>query len=671
MKGISFRRGRFGARFALQAGQFPATCRRISYALVGAIYLLTSGCASYLNPYPEAPELQGYVYGTPPVGTSGGEGSAKFAGRLANAIDVANAQRLTYIEAARQQSVTRQIGAVALTGMSAAALFLGITSDSRASRDFITGAGIAGAGMLALDSFVLSRPRQALHLRAAAAIDCAVLSMRPYLIPESNFDQFKRDIESAASNVAALGAQIDRAASAAEALYKFDATNLSAASATAAIDKARSTRGEFDLALRNAATFRANVETADAALIGNVRQIVSTVNIEAEKTEPELASLQTSLTALPNLAAGVVPGGNYTLKAKPKGSLQSTNDNDSLRANLILQMEEELDEQLRALNTLLATTQSSVEKLRPVLENYEALRTQVTGSISDCRPAGVVLAFSVSPDISELTVQPGKSYDFSVHVDSGVPRAALAGATMADTRIDILLSNGVYLVRLVVGASASGENTLLFGDGSDPARKSILIKVGTSPDPQTATTVTGETSHKEANSEVALLEIDTKDLSSRTVEQTMTLQAGLNAWASGETPPPVAELCVDGIVGDQTREAISAYRKHFALQVDDSAWIHLSQGLVGRALPAADRDAAAVRNEPISSAEKAMSDVEVKAMQAGLSIPQTEKFDLATRNAIVALQTASELPVTGVILSRNIARHIADASAKADCSLTP
>tara|TARA_R110002110_G_scaffold9526_16_gene46811 strand:+ start:478 stop:2736 length:2259 start_codon:yes stop_codon:yes gene_type:complete len=123
------------------------------------------------------------------------EGTAEFAGRLPEAVDYANNVRDDYYEAVGTQSKLRAGLSLSLIPMSAAALYLGITSTGRASRDVITGLGLGGAGLFALGSFLENRPRQLIYLKGAQAITCTVAAMTPFLVRETEYSAFTKALD--------------------------------------------------------------------------------------------------------------------------------------------------------------------------------------------------------------------------------------------------------------------------------------------------------------------------------------------------------------------------------------------------------------------------------------------------------------------------------------------
>ena len=130
--------------------------RTFGLSLLGASLAL-AGCSVW-DPYVRAPELVDYKY----AGTV-----SLLYGDLPAAIDAAQAQRNAYAKAAGEQSEFRN--ALALIGVPAAgaATFLGITSTSGASRDFIAGTAIGLAALFGVGDYFYSGPRRRVYLEGS------------------------------------------------------------------------------------------------------------------------------------------------------------------------------------------------------------------------------------------------------------------------------------------------------------------------------------------------------------------------------------------------------------------------------------------------------------------------------------------------------------------------
>lgn len=592
------------------------------------------GCAGIMDPYPEADALKNYKMAEQPTGTD------KLAGRLPAAIDAATAQGQAYTQAARNQSVARNVGALALVGGAATALYLGITSDSGGNRDAITAIGIAGASLLGLDQFFLSKPRQALYFKGAAAIDCSIVSMRPYLMTETTFTELKNNLQTLTAAIGNTDAEAVRARALADQLTAVEPANSAIAHARAELAITAGERAKADGIGKAGAELKSGVETADVTLISHVKHVVSQLSIEIQKTEPDLASIQPALVGLPSLAKSLVPGGYYVLKSGEKLGLQSEDKTPATKNPLLVAA---LDGAVQRLVAATAEMVKAAAAVEPAVNTYQSLRGVVQSDISNCKAPTAALTFSVTPNVTELPVAPGQSYDFSVQPAVGMPRAGFAGMVPKGSRIEILLLNGIYVVRVTIGAEAAGRATLVLGDGTDPARQSIVLVIEAPAPPAGGSR--GTTPAK-----VDLPAAEVASLASLKLFQVLTLQSELVREGA-------KTLCVDGIAKSATAAAVREYRLAKALKETETSWdkvteilkpltVHTASALFGMGTGT---------EKVVAAAEKNLTGADIQKLQgklkdsAGKPILVNGVFDVATRQAILDYQNAAAVPPTGLI----------------------
>lgn len=154
-----------------------------------------AGCESWLNPH-VAPEMEPpslsadgtTVVETTKNGTPTTEiRKSAYAGAMEDAIKYANAWRQRYYKSVGEQSKLKNGVSLSLVPLSAAALFLGITSETGASRDAIAGLGIGGAALFAAGTLAHNATYQQIYLAGSRAVGCAVVAARPLLVKREDY----------------------------------------------------------------------------------------------------------------------------------------------------------------------------------------------------------------------------------------------------------------------------------------------------------------------------------------------------------------------------------------------------------------------------------------------------------------------------------------------------
>ncbi|KPF58001.1 hypothetical protein D621_07135 [beta proteobacterium AAP51] len=123
---------------------------------------------------------------------------------------MAEAQQLQfrYINAARQLSEVNAGSSAALLGLSALAVFKGITNPT--TRD-LAGLGILASGTYAYGTTMVSRPRQALYLAGADALACALTASQPYDLAAGFVRGAPDSLETLAKNADQAALQLEQA----------------------------------------------------------------------------------------------------------------------------------------------------------------------------------------------------------------------------------------------------------------------------------------------------------------------------------------------------------------------------------------------------------------------------------------------------------------------------
>ncbi len=614
-----------------------ATVRaRTTGKLLSVALLALSGC-SLFDPHPRASEMEwSFRYGKPQgsVTDQDREGNGApvapefdFAGDLPQAIDDANAQRLAYLQAGDEQSYARNAGSLALVGLSAAALFLGITGESGGTRDAIAGLGVAGAGLLGLGFATVSTPRQRLYYEAARVITCSITATRPFLLKQGTYDQFTADLNDLRGAISNLQNAIETAEDARVTLNKIQSQGNVALLTRAEVEitSAREVLSDSVSVFKSGVRLMGEIDGAGTALRLHVQQVMASVDVEITKTEPTLESITALAGGLSGFAGQLVPGVSFQPPAPQPAVAPPTPSLDAVQ---------DLKDAINDLRLKRGAAIADADRVRPYIQTADSLKAEV-GVIKDCQSPEADLNFGVTPDVGELEVAAGSTTNFVIRNDTGVPTAAFSGPAPKNSKVNVRLENGAFLAVLEIGVEAGGETVLLIRNGPGTAQKLIKLKI------------------KKAPGQGPGQQPTTKILSKL---QTIVLQAHLGAK-------------VDGAIGNETKGKITAYRKNKNLPagdfVDDALWMAVIADLV----PSAVKPNAIV--DPQTAAEKQMAATDIMKLQTKLialgntAVIATQAFDLETRKALLAFQKASKLPETGTLAAKEIADEIQNCSKQA------
>lgn len=656
----------------LSAGQ-TGSKRLRGLALAGVCVLVLGACEGVLKPHPRSDLLRAPLVPKnepssdrsqqdPGKGNSGeakDDGPPKFHGDLPAAIDAVNHQRKKYLLAGDNIASWRGAGAFTLIGLSASALFLGITSDSRSSRDAITAMGLAGAGLLGLDSFYISKPRQRLYYQAAGVLSCAAIAMRPFLVTEDDYGVLDKQIEPLDRLRLALAGHIQAVEVLKADLEKRSPRDPAILRANADIVVARSTIDEADQVRAKAILLKGQIDTAGTHLRLTVQRIVSEVDVQIAATEPDLRSVLASINGLAGLAGQIAPSVSFEVPpvaAAPAaaGATPSVLGLESKQGKkdqeTTLKLVEDFEKRLAQLNATNRDLVVQIALVRPVVDQAAQLDRTVS-ALDTCQVPDADVQFAVTPDVTSLQADAGSTLLFEVNNNIGMPTVAFAGRQPAGSTADMQISGGAYQAVVVLGDQATGEVALVFRNGSRTAEK--VIKVVIKPKGQDAQGRKNGASDNGIG--IVVPPTDTKTLIPL---QVATLQVAV-------------ETDVDGIIGPRTRIAIAKFRQARDMQdnggIDDELWTAVKTLLS----PEAPDPAAIVK--PQTDAERSLTPDDIGDLQTAIgrlverTVVATGSFDLETRTAIVEFQKRADLPQTGTILHAKILELMTGCPKLPDC----
>lgn len=536
---------------------------------------------------------------------------SNFAGSLPEAIDYANDFRKAYYKAVGEQSKLRNGLALTLVPISATALFLGITSSSRASRDAITALGITGASAFALGAQFESNWRQRIYLAGSQVIGCAILAMRPYLIPTAEFNSFKAQLKKITPAIGIVENDINnlnRQISIVDAKHEKErkAPPAILEEARAAVRFAETLIAKARKVESNGFLVEYKIEKGGITLVTTTDTIRDSVSVQVTKTEPSIESLAGILGGLrlstqQFITLAQVPKSTapVAMKGKEAGEVESSEES-VLRSRMSM-----LQNNANAL--------SGFANDVVVLVNKVSLTSKTVGEIEDCRLGEIASGFTVRPDVSSVSMKVGQKHQFAVSGGAGIPRAIFVGPAPKGIKLETQVSTGNFIAIVEILADAgAGEYSLWLSDATGTQGKTISINVSSAPSkPDQQSTI--------------------KTFQSGLSEQSIrAIQAVLELTGSGSTD-------LDGKIGSKTIAAMKAFAEkqgkewkgEITQQLADEVW--------------------KVSQDGLTEFERALKPEESKEYQAKyLKVTSaTGKFDERVRRSILELEEKHGLKLTG------------------------
>lgn len=247
---------------------------------VAVSVLLMCGCGS--NPYVRTPGMDASLPGATTATTS------IFAGGLEQAIKDVDTQRAAYHKVLENRTDQRNILSGALIGLSAGALYKGITSSAGAGSRAVVNLGAAAGGAYALGSYSNSPSTELAYITAANDLTCLVLRTRPWLVKQTEFNTFTASVTALMTATNELDRLFQKQAAQSGDSRKFVATHNFE---KLILYKARVT-------LRKASNFKGFVDTAGFQLRQEAVLVSNAANFEIHRLQPELAKPSTVLAGL-------------------------------------------------------------------------------------------------------------------------------------------------------------------------------------------------------------------------------------------------------------------------------------------------------------------------------------------------------------------------------------
>lgn len=430
--------------------------------LVGVVVsLATSGC-SLINPYLRAPQLDSTDNAAAGLPSSAlPENQA-----LLSAVAAAAAQRSLYYSAVGDRAKLRNGLPLALIPLGAAALYKGIAADAGTStRNLLLKEGLVGATLYGLGSYYTSTTREQVYLAGAKALSCSIYAMTPYYVPD--------DLASAlgSSNLSALNHQLHAVESATQPVrelrQKIAAGDAAGGVIDAEIRRAQASVAAAKKTLRQAVSTRSLLLGAGARLRATVENVVSEVDVQIARLEPDPAVILTLAASLPTTAKQFAPGATFAAAAtapKPQlGVATALAPVPALRA--------EVDQ----LDAATASVQFALDVI--------AVRIQSTPKLDTCEVQSVKGRIDISPSEASVDMKVGETRQFVIRSTVGIPSVEWVGPfrTTSGTPVEMTkqVAGNTLLVQVSYSAAVEGISQVTFevSDSSQELKKAVTLEL--------------------------------------------------------------------------------------------------------------------------------------------------------------------------------------------------
>lgn len=568
-------------------------------------------------------------------------GQRQYAEGLDVEIDAVMKKRRELMEAAGKSILTRNAVALATTSTAMAATFLAITSGSRASKDFITGTGVATAGILGLGTFFGDDWKRGVYLEGARALGCSLLAMRPLMIPNDEYDEFEAARQHLTKNLTSLEANLEeiqnlihKSSSSNQDVVQFAHLEMNAGQ--------RLLRRARDVA-DGGRRLRAELRQARLKLRLTAADIIDDINKEIDRNEPDFSTITRILDRVSALQGQTspVPQTGTPTDAFSSSGLQGTEVHSLLKS---------------AINKMNQTSVDIVNYMSKVSDyvNQVSEDQAVVGSIDNCRFNSTIAQLEISPKDTAVTLTAGKpGHRFSVFGGTGAPRVYLNGTDFGDT-VTVTpagFSPDSYDYILQANESApAGRAEVLILDASGSRQKRIDVTALAKP----TESVTPASSSDDAAANNSSQSASSYEQKLEEYEVMLVqLAVGLGVYDDRSFHR----------IGPKTRKGIKNYWETSngelkrpkgveETQLTQTLFEHMKEKLATQD-PAFPLDPAKDRfHKPLNQIEDDLSEDNFRTIRTKLrdsvdQLPGTGKFDKELRGAILAYQRENKLPRSG------------------------
>jgi len=423
------------------------------------------GC-SLLDPYVRAPELDAAAAGAAgqqlPVA-----GSSNYA--LAKAMAAAAAQRRAYYGAVSDRAKLRNGLPLVLVPLAGAALYRGLVDTGDSTRRILMKEGLVGASIFGLGSYYTSSSRELTYLAGAKALSCSLYSMTSYYLP----DELATRI--GATKVEALNTQLALVRGSAEQLRSLKNAAGTDAEARADISpllaRADASIDGGVALLKRVVEVQAALDDAGARLTATVENVVSEVDVQIARTEPDPAAILTLINGLPASARQFAPGATFTAATKdaPKQVGLAVAKMSKAGVDLPAQITE-LDKQASAIQFALDVT---------------AQRVKTTPALDTCKVQLAQGTLDIAPE-EGVDMKVGETRQFVIRSTAGIPTVDWIGTVSPQVEMTKSLVGESMLVQITYKAPVEGISQVTLQAATKELRKQVTITLAATAAPGAA-----------------------------------------------------------------------------------------------------------------------------------------------------------------------------------------
>jgi hypothetical protein len=484
---------------------------RMARSATAACLLLLGGC-SLMNPYLRSDLLKceqatadDASCTRPDVGHLGAVESP-YVGEAASAIRAANDQRSLYVKEMGSQYWFNSAAGLGMIGLSADAIYKGLTSKSASSTRWVAAEGAAVAGLYGVDTWLHNKSTEAAYIVGFQAITCTLLRTRAILLPQEEYEKFDSDVAEFQEKIAVVDAtlselqiDVDFGDEVGKNLETGEKANLKREMGNVYATLAKSRK-----LLLTARSYEGEINISGQTIRNQVDLIIASVSSQLAQSEPNISALKGLVGTYSDPSKGisglqavaVAPSGSsvtppsYESPANPSPSGDQSKGKDSEdqsknTTGVPVHPEDYKQRQILRAKLWLEVSDlyASSRRINSVLDTAQHFYVS-TKRISACDFGGGPPPLEVTPATVADPVSPGSVLKFSISGGIGIPEVALTGSTgssAADAKTpDMVLSvNGNSLIATVtILPDASGTLTLQASDkGTPPQQAKVTMEV--------------------------------------------------------------------------------------------------------------------------------------------------------------------------------------------------
>lgn len=416
----------------------------------------TSGC-SLLNPYVRATQLDGTDDGAAGLPASDKQHNKALVG----AITAAAAQRRAYYGAVSERAKLRNGLPLVLVPLGAAALYKGlVNTGGEATRRVLLKEGLVGASLYGLDGYYTSTARERTYLAGAKALSCSIYAMTPYYLPDDIAARISTgNVEVLNRQLALVRGKTKQVRAYADAPGTDTATR---ASVLALVTRAEASIAAAAVVLRRAVETQAALDDAGARLRTTVENIVSEVNEQIARTEPDLSAILMIVAGLPASAKQFAPGGTFSAATQEAAKSLGVAVTEATRPI------DELPGQVNLLDQQVATVQFGLDVI--------AQRVKTTSALDTCKVQVAQGSLDMSSEDS-VEMKVGQTRQFVIRSTAGIPTVEWSGTIHPQVDMAKSYVGETMIVQVAYKAAVEGITQVTLQAATRELKKQVTIEL--------------------------------------------------------------------------------------------------------------------------------------------------------------------------------------------------